>query len=53
MWTQETIERQAAAYVHLVCKRNLDYIPEEKLAFFIRDAFIEGCKYIIDNTQKQ
>lgn len=53
MWTQETIESKAAAYTHLVSERYLKHIPEDKLPIFIYDAFLAGCRYIIDNIQKQ
>ena len=45
MWTEETISEAATKYV---CA--LDYSEQAK--YLIRNAFIKGCEYIINNTQK-
>lgn len=45
MWTEENINSAASTYIS-----NL-VVPKE-VKYFIREAFIEGAKYVIDNTQK-
>lgn len=46
MWTEENINSAASTYIS-----NL-VVPKEVIKYFIREAFIEGAKYVIDNTQK-
>lgn len=56
MWTQESIEKEAANYTHnlyVTCEKKLGYLPKDKLPFIINNAFIAGCKYIIDNKKEE
>lgn len=46
MWTEKNINSAASTYIS-----NL-IIPKEEVKYFIREAFLAGAKYVIDNTQK-
>lgn len=55
MWTEENINSAASTYIsNLVYDRHLAgmEIPEG-IRYFIREAFLAGAKYVIDNTQKE
>ena len=53
MWTGENINRAASTYVsNLICDRfSVGMEMSEELQYLIKEAFITGAHYIIDNTQ--
>ena len=54
MWTEENINSAASTHVaNTIHNRYLSGIGNSKvIKYFIREAFIAGAKYVIDNTQK-
>lgn len=55
MWTKENINSAASIYIsNLVYDRSLIGMEIlEGIRYFIREAFIAGANYVIDNTQKE
>ncbi len=49
MWTKETLEKAAAEYAALTCTFKKPQASWDEL----NRAFLEGCAYIINNTQKE
>lgn len=56
MWTKETLINAAAKYKNNVKYKadieSLDSMYLEDIDNLVEDAFIEGCKFIINNSQK-
>lgn len=52
MWTEENLKEVASSYINEQVEKNEFY--EEELEYKdVLNAFLAGCKYIINNTQKE
>ena len=52
MWTEEQMNKAADVYLaNLLHDRCLSGIPEQ-IKYLIRNAYLSGARYILNNTQK-
>lgn len=53
MWSEETIDKEARNYTQKFLEENGDEWATQIGLCDLESAFIYGCKFILDNTQKE